>query len=35
VDGAALGADVIALSDAAGQEIAFGAAKLRLSRLIR
>ncbi|HUC46582.1 MAG TPA: FHA domain-containing protein [Hyphomicrobiaceae bacterium] len=34
VDGAALGARVIALSDA-GQEIAFGAAKLRLSRVIR
>src|SRR5262245_20500800 len=34
VDGAALGARVVALSDT-GQEIAFGAAKLRLSRLIR
>jgi pSer/pThr/pTyr-binding forkhead associated (FHA) protein/S1-C subfamily serine protease len=34
VDGAALGTRVITLSDA-GQEIAFGAAKLRLSRLIR
>jgi len=34
VDGAALGARVVSLSDT-GQEIAFGAAKLRLSRLIR
>jgi len=34
VDGAALGTRVITLSDA-GQEITFGAAKLRLSRLIR
>ena len=34
LDGAALGARVVSLSDT-GQEIAFGAAKLRLSRLIR
>jgi len=34
VDGAVLGARVVTLSDT-GQEIAFGAAKLRLSRLIR
>jgi pSer/pThr/pTyr-binding forkhead associated (FHA) protein len=34
VDGAVLGARVVALSDT-GQEITFGAAKLRLSRLIR
>jgi pSer/pThr/pTyr-binding forkhead associated (FHA) protein len=34
VDGSALGTRVIALSDT-GQEITFGAAKLRLSRLIR
>jgi pSer/pThr/pTyr-binding forkhead associated (FHA) protein len=34
VDGAALGTRVVALSDT-GQEITFGAAKLRLSRLIR
>jgi len=34
VDGAVLGTRVVALSDT-GQEIAFGAAKLRLSRLIR
>ena len=34
VDGAALGSRIVALSDT-GQEITFGAAKLRLSRLIR
>src|SRR5262249_10896611 len=34
VDGAALGTRIVALSDT-GQEITFGAAKLRLSRLIR
>jgi pSer/pThr/pTyr-binding forkhead associated (FHA) protein len=34
LDGAKLGTSVVALSDT-GQEIAFGAAKLRLSRLIR
>jgi len=34
VDGSALGTRVIALSDT-GQEITFGAAKLRLSRLVR
>ena len=34
LDGTKLGKSVVALSDT-GQEIAFGAAKLRLSRLIR